>query len=340
MWPPRWIGELPPWETGREGALPLPDPKVFGEVVATAELPNGVSVRAFRDGMIAFRPKDEIAPPALGKSTTAADPFIEWIEQVVRLANAHLACLAVVRRNPLHWPSETASLWSVMQVDFDSGEFRGVNERLTGGTRVALWTARREPVTDWRAYRYTSSIITGEQIEKSFALLGDLLALPSGDLALLRAEMLTRALDALNRRDWTGTLMNAWTACEGLLGRQLQLYLDSQADRETAEDIYGNTHRFLEKKRRDWLTGIDVTVRHTVEFLSLADQLPYRLYLACTTCAKARNRWAHYEEVPSADVAALAVSLLGDLFGLVEGISLQVFPDDLDSDQNDGAEKA
>jgi hypothetical protein len=331
LWPPRWIGELPPWEVDAEGARPLPDPALFGLVVTSAELPNGVAVRAFRDGMIAFRPKDEIVPPPLGESTTADDPFIEWVEQVARLANAHLACLAAVRcRQPVDTPGETASLWSVMQVDFESGEFRAANERLTGGTRVALWAARNEPVTDWRAYRQAAPI-TREQIEKSFALLGDLLALPSGDLALLRAEMLARAVDALHRRDWTGGLMNAWTACEGLLGKQFQDYLRSQAGRETAVDIYGNEHQFIENARQDWLTGSDVTVRHTVEFLSLLDQLPYPLYLACTACAKARNRWAHGEAVPSPEIAAQAVHLLGELFELVEGMPLQVFPDDLDS---------
>jgi hypothetical protein len=143
--------------------------------------------------------------------------------------------------------------------------------------------------------------------------------------------MLARALDALNRRDWTGALMNAWIACEGLLANHFRAYLDSQTDREGAEDMYGNQHEFMEKKkRRDWLMDTDVTVRHTMEFLSLLDQLPFRLYLACRACAKARNGWAHNEEVPSPEVAALAVHLLGELFALVEDVSLQVFPEELD----------
>jgi hypothetical protein len=164
--------------------LSLPDPALFGEVVATAELPNGVGIRAFRDGMIAFSPNDQVVPPLLGQSTTADDPFIKWVEDVARLANAHLACLAAVRLQPFDTPSETASLWSVMQVDFESGEFRASNERMTGGTRIALWTARREQVSDWRAYRGRSPI-AADEIERSFALLGDLLKLSSGDLAVV-----------------------------------------------------------------------------------------------------------------------------------------------------------
>jgi hypothetical protein len=324
LWPPRFVGEEPYWE--RTGQQPPPDPKVFGEVVATASLPGGVRVRAFRDGMVAFAMGD--ATPAFeDPRAMGTDALVEWHDSAVRLANAHIACLAAVRKTPYDTPSDVASLWSVMQVDFESGEFHASNERMTGGTRVALWTARREPVFDWRAYR-GRSLITKQEIERSFDLLSDLLDRLSNDAVVLRAGMLARALNALNHRDWTGALMSAWIATEGMLGDLFRRYLDQQKGREQAKDVYGNDHQFIEQKRRGWLLGSDMTVRHTVEALSLLDELPFETYLACTACAKARNDWAHYETEPKPEIAALAVHALGEMFQLVEGVPLRVFPEE------------
>jgi hypothetical protein len=209
-----------------------------------------------------------------------------------------------------------------MLVDFESGESHASNELLTGGTRLALLMARNERVSDWRAYRET--VVSNEQIERSFELLGALLDRDS-DAAVLRAGMLFRATSAFMHRDWTGALMNAWIATEGLLGDLLKRYVDEQRDREPGEDAFGNTHQFIESGRRRFLLGSEMTVRHTIEFLSLLGTLPFELYLACTQCAKARNAWAHSEANPSSEVAVLAIKTLGEMFELVEDVPLHVF---------------
>lgn len=113
LWPPQWVGEQPYWE--KSGPQPLPDPSILGDVIVTAELAGGARVRAFRDGMIAFHLGD--ATPSLQDFEQTPDAFLAWHEKCVRLANAHLACLAATLRIPLLAPTGIATLWSVMQVE-------------------------------------------------------------------------------------------------------------------------------------------------------------------------------------------------------------------------------
>jgi hypothetical protein len=254
-----------------------------------------------------------------------------WHGKCVRLANAHLACLVATLRLPILAPTGIATLWSVMQVEFGSGKFTGMSDYTSGGTRTALWAAREgvPPLTDWRFFRGRN--ITAEQIERSFDLLRMLLERPERERVLARAEMLFRATSALVQQDWSGALIGAWTASEGLLGDLLLRYVEDNRERETATDSSGNQRKFIDRHRRDWLKGSDMTARHKVEVLSLLGLLPFDLYLAARECAKARNDWVHDEQEPSGDVAHRAVAGLGRLFELVEDVPLRVLWEDSDA---------
>lgn len=327
LWPPRWVGEQPYWE--ETGPQPLPDPSILGDVILTAELPDGIRVRAFRDGMIAFHLGD--ATPSLRDFGKNPDPFLEWHEKCIRLANAHLACLVATLRLPLLAPTGIATLWSVMQVEFDSGKFRAMSDHTGGGTRTALIYARSGPATDdWRFYRGRGGITT-EQMERSFDLLCMLLERPERERVLARAEMLHRANSALVQRDMAGALINAWTSSEGLIGDLLKRYLEETKQRDAGTDASGNERRFMAADRKGWLTGSNMTARHRMELLSLVEQLPHELYLVCRECAKARNDWVHFEIEPSADVAYRSVAALGRLFELVENVPLRVLWEDPDA---------
>jgi len=52
LWPPQWIAEAPTW--AELGSVEAPRPSDLGDMIFEADLPVGVRVRAFRDGMIAF----------------------------------------------------------------------------------------------------------------------------------------------------------------------------------------------------------------------------------------------------------------------------------------------
>jgi hypothetical protein len=69
----------------------------------------------------------------------------------------------------------------------------------------------------------------------------------------------------------------------------------------------GNTLKFINGDRRKFFEESTMTARHTLEFLSLLDILPFELYRASTQCAKARNDWLHVQQEPS--LFALHVSV-------------------------------
>ena len=240
LWPPTWVGEAPYWE--ETGPQPLPDPALLSEVVITAELPRGIRARVFRDGMIAF---DMTEPRPLVDDAPRFDAFFAWHEQVVRLANAHLACLTAVV-HPFMAPSEVVTLWSLMKVEFETGKFRGSSDQTGGGTRVALYFARQSFADDWRFYRGRGPI-GAKQMERSLELMRGLLNRPSRDMTLLRAEMLFRARSGLVHRDWSGALTTAWGAMEGLLGDLLSRFLDENENRPAGRDTDGNELKFHQR---------------------------------------------------------------------------------------------
>jgi hypothetical protein len=136
--------------------------------------------------------------------------------------------------------------------------------------------------------------------------------------------MLLRAKEAFVDGDSSGALTNAWTASEGMLGDLLKHYLAKSEDRPAGEDAFGNRHKFIDKNRQDFLLGKEMTVRHTIEFLSLVGCLPFALYRDARACTKARNAWLHGETEPTFEDARTAIQAAGALFEMLEGVPLQV----------------
>ncbi len=99
--------------------------------------------------------------------------------------------------------------------------------------------------------------------------------------------------------------------------------LDETITRDAGTDDNGNRLGFMKSERRKFFEGGEWTIRHTMEFLSLVDRLPYQTYREARQCSKARKNWLHYETVPSEEIATNALKLAGDLFALVEGVSFE-----------------
>jgi hypothetical protein len=315
LWPPRWVDRLPDWDDIGGGVV---RPDELGELVTEVTLPGGTRVRVFRDGEFAFM---------LGPSEPKyLEAFMDWQQRCLRLMNAHLACLHTVL--PVIFNSAIATLWTAMQVTFETGAFSAGTFRADGGAVLALHSARRPQSLmggiDWRYSRPSSIVVSKQQLSDSFDLLGDLLAHPRSEVLLVRAEMLLRAKVALSDMDYTGCLTNAWTACEAMLGDLLQHYLDEVQDRDVGQDDGGQGLRFITRARREFLTGQEMTVRHTMEVLSLLERLPFDLYRDLRVCSTARNNWLHKEQPPTNETAHRALRAAGSLFELLEGIPLNV----------------
>jgi hypothetical protein len=281
------------------------------------ELGDATQARVFRDGMIAFR---------LGPAHPSYDvDFVAWLNANVRLMNAHLACLHAAMGFPPILRSAVVTAWTSLQVEFESGAFAAMTDASSGGTILALHDARRtfqSGVWDWRFERGGSLIaIPRAAVHRSFELLDRILLRPGRDAVLLRAEMLLRGKAALIDQDMSGALTNAWTAMEGILGDLLHRYLEREAERPVP-----GPGKFINRRRRDFLEGAEMTVRHVAEVLSLLDILPFPLYEATLKCAKARNNWLHAEMVPPMEIANLAITAGGELFEQAEGIPLHLLP--------------
>lgn len=316
--PPRWVGTTPEWaKPGQEPtALKAPQLSELAEVVADRDLSEGVRCRVFRDGEITF---------ALGdRQPSNLTDFERWRVHGVRLINAHLACLHTAA--PPFFTASVATPWKVMEVEFASGQLTSM-QPLDDMSTVSLAMARRSQPTvdvlDWRYFRLAPTV-TIQTVERSLDLFDALLARPARDAVLLRAELLVRAKVALLENDFSGALTNAWTAAEGMLGGLLRRYLETERNRPSGDDEADKRLRFINNDRLNWLAGKDMTVRHTMEFLSLLGVLPFDLYRDARRSSTVRNLWLHGEKEPTYDDSEIAIRLAGSLFELLEGIALHV----------------
>lgn len=103
--------------------------------VVDRDLPRGIRARVFRDGMIAF---------ALGDSDpTYRGDFLAWQQTLVRLMNAHLACLHASCPPPGVMLSSVVTIWSTLQVELETGAFRAASTGNSGGFATDLYDLRR-----------------------------------------------------------------------------------------------------------------------------------------------------------------------------------------------------
>jgi hypothetical protein len=314
LWPPQWVGSTPDW-ADRPGLEMRPAD--LAEVVFDGDAGAGVQVRAHRDGMLTFDLSSRYPRTPDRNEENPATRFEREAERqirCVRLMNAHLACLHTVSRYPFKPTAVTPS--RVIGVRLVDGRFESGRERTTG---IELYMAREQLLdwTDWRIQRGVGAIGVDE-IARSVELLAQLLRRPHPETTLLRAELLFRSVAAYQDHDHPTALVHAWAAAEGLLGDLLAAYLDECEERASREQ----PGVFINRDRRDFLLGSEMTSRHTAEILSLADRLPPALYSAVRAAAKARNNWLHKLKSVTSSDAAGAITTAQRLIGVVERVEL------------------
>jgi len=120
-------------------------------VVADVELPVGIRIRAFRDGMLAFDLGSWGDPVKIrDASPENFEAVAEYQVRCARLMNAHLACLHTTSQ----WPFKPTVLAPnrVMNVRWADGRFESGGDEIMG---LALWKARSE-ASDWNDWRLLS----------------------------------------------------------------------------------------------------------------------------------------------------------------------------------------
>jgi hypothetical protein len=303
IWPPRWIGAAPKW---LEDVTPV-QLEDLSEVIRETTLPGDLRARAFRDGMLAY---DFTPRGGRDSATGSAEGVLRDLFLRVRTINAHLACLqAVIDQTALR--VTIATIWRTLKVRFDDGSFIGGNTSSDGGAILDLYTARlpfrAQVEEDWRYERW-QAVVTGDQIERSYELLGQLLARPEQRTTLLRAELILRATEAALDCDYSGAVAYAWTVIEGLLGDLFKAYT-----RESPAKPNADRRKRLSREMTAW---------HQLEILSLTQQITAEQFETADICRKRRNAWLHDHKEATPDDADDALKTARAWFARVEGVNL------------------
>lgn len=327
--PLMWIGAAP---TGLAvGADPGtgPPPANFDElkdVVAETSLPQSLRVRVFRDGMFVFDFSQWA--PYLSEHFQLGnfEALAELTLRRVGLMNAYLACLftALIRTQSVATdpmaltPGARFSIASYEDVEGGMGLPNSLAGHIYLARFAATYSPALPPNLDFRIS--IRSVIEISTVEESFRLMAELLGQPAQERALGLSELLVRSGAAYWDHDYSLCLITAWAITEALLQEQWDQYLDDNRQRE----IEGSQVAFISRKRKDQLTGRDITASLMAEVLSLVDRLPFALYGDLSEVRRARNSWIHSLSPVSSATAQTAMRVAEDMLRLVKDIDLEM----------------
>lgn len=322
LWPPRWVDAAPVGSITNGISSQVFDQGSMADVVFESVFPGGLELKVCRDGLFVWKcaewgGKPRIWPDPDDKGHVDPEPEIRFQTRCLRLMNTHLACLLQFSSNQLARPQVLAPT-NFLHILFQNCRVHVGNSDDPGS--MWLYLGRLGPLSqgDPRRLR-TAPVVSIESLRSADDLLRQILELDSSEMALFRAESIYRGVVAYRDFDHGAALVNAWVAIEGLLGDLFARYLEEERERDS-----DGGKVFIDSKRRDFLEGSSVTSRLTAEILSLADELPHRLYREIRECAKARNKWMHdaAPDAMSGTQAALAIRVAGQMFRLVEKVDL------------------
>jgi hypothetical protein len=329
-WPLVWVGAAPDniHVSVPPGEMP-PDLELsqLEQVVVEADLPQGVRIRAHRDGMFVFD-FSTWAPYTTDPAQPLGD-FFELANLVLRrvaLMNAHVACLhtAILRiQNIAHGVTALSPSGILPMSPYDAPEGVSLPDPRIGhihSARYAVTYSSHLPmVMDWRIGH--RMLVETPTVEESFRLLGGLLSHGSTEQVIALADLIVRSAAAYGDHDYNQALMTAWAITESLLQELWERYIEDNRQRE----IDGLVVPFINADRKKRLTeDRDITASLTAEMLSLHDRLPLELYRDLSTVRVARNKWIHDLDPVSADTAGRALAVAEEMLRLVEQIDLSM----------------
>jgi len=288
-----------------------------------ATLPDGLRSRVHRDGMLAYDFGD-----AWNSGDATPGGGIAAHARRIQVINAHLACVKASLTTGFSIAPATGEtvIGVAYELNDELAKLGGVTAAIgeSGMLMMALARARVEAPHgpfDWRFQRVGPAIAVDE-IDRSYALLREMLESPRRADALLYAELLLRAQAAISVDDPAGALVYAWTAAEGMLRSLFSRWVDECGKQEVGPDEQGHERVFLDANRRKSLEGGSITGWHMAEIGSLVGWLPFDLYRTVRNCAKARNDWLHKQDLRALEHAPEAIHATQQLFSLTEGIDL------------------
>ncbi len=327
--PLMWVGAPPSGLVlgANPGSGPGPaDFEELKEIVAETSLPQSLRARVFRDGLFVFD-FSQWAPYRPEHLTLGNfEGLAKLALRRVGLMNAYLACLFTALMRTQHFATDPMALTPGAVFSINSFEDveggMGLPNQLLGHIYLARFPSTYSPVMppnfDFRIS--LRSLIESRTIDESFSSFGELLNHSSPERVLTLSELLVRSGAAYWAHDYNLCLITAWAIIEALLQEQWDKYLEDNRQRETD----GSQVPFINRRRKDQLTGRDVTASLMAEILSLVDRLPFALYQRLSEARRARNDWIHSLDPVSGTTAQAAIQVAEDMLRLVKGVDLEM----------------
>ena len=138
----------------------------------------------------------------------------------------------------------------------------------------------------------------------------------SGTDGLLLTDLFLRASRAYQDHNYSAALINHWAITEKLLQELWSKYQDDNKQRDGKDFIVGDRRKRLQD-------GRTFTAAVISETLSLADYLPFEMYVSMSKTRKARNDWIHAPGKPiTRNHAVVSTQVCQEMLKLVRGIEL------------------
>lgn len=295
--PPVWVVDAPPEPSG----------ELEEEEVLRLDLSVGFKVGVQRRGVFMF---DFGAwPPGQPILDDNFDKVALVQLQRVQVLNAHLVCL----HSSLSEKQNVA--WEKMDVDLNDLVIKPTIDSLPSayaGTQIALLA--------WRGYRGFPGrqVLERQTVIKSLEKLEEIIRRPQPALELV--ALLNRAAVYYEEHNYPLSVVTAWTISERLLNLRWDDYLEANRVRVSQEAQVS----FINADRKKKLKGADFTASIVSEILSLVGQLPFGLFKQLEDVRRARNGWLHDGDIPTRQIAELAVDSAREMIAEVLNIPLQL----------------
>jgi hypothetical protein len=328
LWPPVWIGDAAP-EDHRLAAAD-PGELILAQMMATqqleeekyrADLPVGITVKVFREGMFIFDLTIWLASRAQSGLDLADIKAV--LLGMTTVLNNHLACLYTALDAHQHIAIEKMVISPADLIFLDAIDG---STKTTSLTRAAPFAFARTLVdytinykADWTKV-LRENIIEIESVRNSFNLLSNIVRHQDADI-LRFVDLYTRGCKAIEDHDYSRCLVTAWTISEILLQKLWDKYIELNLTRE----IDGKKVQFIDKARKERLDdGRTFSASVITEILSLTDTIPFSLYRDLSIVRKKRNDWMHSMKSVSEKDAELSISVSERMIETTYGINIHI----------------
>lgn len=132
--------------------------------------------------------------------------------------------------------------------------------------------------------------------------------------------LLNEAVYLIRQADFHRSLITSWSACEFLINREWESYLDSTNEVILSEQQRAKT--LNSDRRKSLVDGPEWTAASKLEVLELAKRIPFSLYRDLRDVRKARNQWLHKLDYTDSRMANLAFRVGRDLMSRRLGVEL------------------